>query len=85
MIEDWEIGALYWNCLKAAKGDEQIAVNKVREKYWNRFVEDEQCDLTIVLGTTLQFHNQKARNPFVIISVVPTPMDLQGGFFDLLK
>lgn len=32
MIEDWEIGALYWNCLKGAEGDEKIALGKVREQ-----------------------------------------------------
>lgn len=25
MIEDWEIGALYWNCLRTAGGDEMQA------------------------------------------------------------
>lgn len=42
---------------------------------------NDQIDLTLVLGTTLQFHNQKALNPFVIISVVPTPVDRQIELF----
>jgi hypothetical protein len=29
MIEDWEIGALYWNCLKQAEGDEAVALQKL--------------------------------------------------------
>lgn len=77
MIEDWEIGALYWNCLKRAQGDESVAVQKVREKYWDNFVLSGKCDLTLVLGTTLQHHNKRAPNPYVIISVVPTPYDQQ--------
>lgn len=63
MIEDWEIGALYWNCLERANGDE--AVEKVRAKYWNAFVESGDYDLTLVLGTTLQHHNKRAPNPYV--------------------
>jgi len=31
MIEDWEIGALYWNCLRQAEGDEEEAIAKVRQ------------------------------------------------------
>ena len=31
MIEDWEIGALYWNYLRSANGNEDIALKKVRE------------------------------------------------------
>jgi uncharacterized protein YecA (UPF0149 family) len=77
MIEDWEIGALYWKCLQRAKGDEAIAVQKVREKYWDSFVKSGDYDLTVVLGTTLQHHNKRASNPYVIISVVPTPHEPQ--------
>ena len=33
MIEDWEIGQLYWNCLKAAEDNETVALVKVRAKY----------------------------------------------------
>ena len=77
MIEDWEIGALYWNCLQRANGDEAIAVQKVREKYWDSFVKSGDYDLTVVLGTTLQHHNKRAPNPYVIISVVPTPHEPQ--------
>ena len=36
MIEDWEIGQLYWNCLKDNKGDASIAVEKVREDVYKR-------------------------------------------------
>ena len=60
MIEDWEIGALYWNCLRRSNGDEQIAVEKVRQKYWDDFVQDEGKDVLLVLGTTLEHHNRKA-------------------------
>ena len=29
-VLDWETGALYWNCLKSADGDERAALDKVR-------------------------------------------------------
>ena len=73
MIEDWEIGALYWNCLKNSNGDEKQAVKKVRQKYWNDFIENEEKDTLLILGTTLEHHNKKALNPFIIVGVIPLP------------
>jgi hypothetical protein len=69
MIEDWEIGALYWNCLKDSEGDEPLALAKVRQRYWNEFVQSGKHEIILVLGTTLEHHNKKSPNPFVIISV----------------
>lgn len=37
-ILDWEIGQLYWNCLESAKGDEKLAIGKVRQKYMDEFL-----------------------------------------------
>jgi hypothetical protein len=54
MIEDWEIGMLYFNCLKKAGGDESVATAKVRQKYFDTFTEK---DLHFFLGTTKQYHN----------------------------
>jgi hypothetical protein len=31
-ILDWEAGALYWNCLESAAGDDAAALAKVRGK-----------------------------------------------------
>ncbi len=74
MIEDWEIGALFWNCLRQTDGDE-IAANKlVRQKYFDTFLE--QKDLYLFLGTTKKFHNV-APNPFVIIGVFYPPRTSQ--------
>jgi len=81
MIEDWEIGALYWNCLKSRHGDENIAIEKVREKYWGLFVQSGKHDLTLVLGTTLEHHRKKALNPFVIVGVFYPPHIQQGLLF----
>lgn len=77
MIEDWEIGALYWNCLKSSEGDEDLAIVKVREKYWDKFVQSGEHDVTLVFGTTLEHHRKKAPNPFVIIGVFYPPLDNQ--------
>ena len=41
MIEDWEIGALYWNFLNKADGNETLAIQKVKEKYFNTFYSKE--------------------------------------------
>jgi len=67
MIEDWEIGQLYWNCLRRADGDEEIALEKVREKYEKSFLT--KHDIHLFLGTTQKFHAMRAPNPFVIIGV----------------
>ncbi len=68
MIEDWEIGQLFWNCMQEAHGDEQIALEKVREKYWTDFVEGGK-DIYLFLGTTMEWHRKRSLNPFVIIGV----------------
>ena len=70
MIEDWEIGMLYFNCLKSAKGDEKVAITKVKEKYFDNFIKK---DLHFFLGTTRQFHNI-APNPFIIVGVFYPPI-----------
>jgi len=82
MIEDWEIGMLYFNCLKTAKGDEGVAIYKVKEKYFDYFI---TRDLHFFLGTTKQFHNV-APNPFIIIGAFYPPMPLpnqQMSLFDI--
>lgn len=81
MIEDWEVGALYWNCLKDSDGDERMALEKVREKYWDEFVKSGKHELSLVLGTTLEHHNKKAPNPFVIISVIYPGLERQRRLF----
>ena len=71
MIEDWEIGMLYFNCLKKHH-NESIAVSKVKEKYFDEF---SKRDLYFYMGTTKKFHNV-APNPFIIIGVFYPPFKL---------
>ncbi len=73
MIEDWEIGMLYWNCLKQTDGNETEALKLVKKKYIDEF---SNKDLFLFLGTTRQFHGW-AKNPFVIIGVFYPPLDNQ--------
>jgi hypothetical protein len=75
-ILDWEIGQLYWNCLKR-EGDEDKALAKVRAKYLDAFV---KTDLHFFLGTTQQFHFV-APNPWVIIGVFPIAHERQTDLF----
>lgn len=67
MIEDWEIGQLYLNCLRDANDDQEVALAKVRQKYETDFLS--QKDLYFFLGTTREWHTRRALNPFVIIGV----------------
>jgi hypothetical protein len=74
-IFDWEISALYWNCLDQSGGDEYTANELVRQKYFDEFVSTK--DLHFFLGTTYKQHKKKAPNPFTIIGVFPPPKTLQ--------
>ena len=72
MIEDWEIQALYRNCLPRNKGDKEKAVSDVHKKYWDEFALKK--DLYFFLGTTLQPHIRRFTNPFTIIGTfTPKP------------
>ena len=77
MIEDWEIGMLYWNCLKACKNNEDFALQKVKEKYFNEFLKK---DLYLFLGTVKKYHGW-AKNPFVIVGVFYPPFKQQKDLF----
>ena len=79
MIEDWEIGALYWNCLRTAEGDEAKALEKVRQKYEDKFFKEK--DLYFFLGTTKEWHTRRAKNPFVIIGVFYPRKEQQISLF----
>lgn len=72
-ILDWEIGALYWNCLRTSGGDEDQALAKVRQKYFDEFTGK---DIHFFLGTTQQFHFV-GPNPWVIVGVLPIPFETQ--------
>ena len=79
MIEDWEIGSLYWNCLRRAEGIEAIALKKVREKYEQKFLKGN--DIYLFLGTTKEWHLRRAKNPFVIIGVFYPQKESQMKLF----
>jgi hypothetical protein len=81
MIEDWEIGALYWNCLKGAEGDKTKAVELVKQKYFDEFVKEKE--LYLFLGTTKEWHMRRAKNPFVIIGVFYPKIETQLGLFKI--
>lgn len=67
MIEDWEVGALYWNCLRSSNNDAGLALQKVREKYENEFLT--KRDIYFFMGTTKEWHMRRGKNPFVVIGV----------------
>lgn len=76
MIEDWEIGQLFWNCLKGT--DEKTAVAKVKEKYLEDFAKTK--DLHLFLGTTREWHG-RGKNPYVIIGTFHPKHVTQGTLF----
>jgi len=78
MIEDWEIGALYWNLIKKYEGNEAKAVADVRKKYFDDFALTK--DLYLFLGTT-QIHHYVSHNPFMIIGTFHPKIDKQIKLF----
>ncbi|MES2797048.1 MAG: hypothetical protein V4683_13850 [Bacteroidota bacterium] len=79
MIEDWEIGQLYWNCLKSTNGDVELALEKVREQYETNFINNR--DIYFFLGTTKEWHTRRSKNPFVIIGVFYPKKETQTQLF----
>jgi hypothetical protein len=78
MIEDWEIGQLFWNCLARYEGDEEKAISDVRKKYLDDFARTK--DLHLFLGTS-QLHHYVSHNPFIIIGTFHPKKELQGSLF----
>lgn len=68
MIEDWEIGRLYWRMLAECQGDERAANQKVQQKYFYEFCSPKH-DLYFFLGTTQEYQRRRANNPFIIVGL----------------
>ncbi|MFA7444923.1 MAG: hypothetical protein WCY89_03190 [Flavobacteriaceae bacterium] len=78
MIEDWEIGQLYWNCLARYEGNEAKAVDDVKKKYFDDFAKTK--DLHLFLGTS-QVHHFTGKNPFMIIGAFHPKIEIQTSLF----
>ncbi len=78
MIEDWEIGQLYWNCIAKHEGNEDKAIADVRKKYFDDFSRTK--DLHFFLGTT-QLHHFVSLNPFIIIGTFHPKKEIQTKLF----
>jgi len=78
MIEDWEIGALYWNMVKKHEDNEAKACADVEKKYFHDFAKTK--DLHLLLGTTKANHF-RAPNPFIIIGTFHPKPEIQIRLF----
>lgn len=78
MIEDWETGQLFWNCLARHEGNEQKAIEDVRKKYFDDFAMTK--DLYFYLGTTQRNH-YVSHNPFMIIGTFHPKKETQMKLF----
>lgn len=72
MVEDWELGMLFWHSLERANGNETIACQKVKERFYDDFVHNK--DLYLFLGTTKKFHNV-SQSPFIVIGTFYPPKE----------
>ncbi len=77
MIEDWEVGAAYWNFLKHY-GNEKKALEKVKDKFLNQIAK--KRDLYFFLGTTRRYDSW-SKNPFIIIGLFYPPFEMQMKLF----
>ena len=68
MIEDWEVGVLYWNMMDTYH-NEEMACQKVKDKFYHEFI---KRDLYFYVGTALS-NQLRAPNPFMIIGVFTPP------------
>ncbi|MDP1817844.1 MAG: hypothetical protein Q8K92_25530 [Leadbetterella sp.] len=78
MIEDWEIGQLYWNCFARHEGNENKAIADVKKKYFDDFAKTK--DLYLFLGTTKTNH-YVSKNPFMIIGTFHPKIESQLRLF----
>lgn len=78
MIEDWETGQLFWNCLSRHEGNEQKAIQDVRKKYFDDFAMTKE--LHFYLGTTQKNH-YVSHNPFMIIGTFHPKVESQMKLF----
>lgn len=78
MIEDWEIGMLYRKVFQHYL-NEEIACQKVREKYLKMAEED----LYLFLGTSYEWHMKNAADPYMIIGVFAPPKQEDDGQLSL--
>ncbi len=78
LIEDWETGMLYWNCLFKNQGDENLACLDVKKKYFDDFAKNK--DYYFILGTT-KLNHFVSRNPFVIIGDFRPKFIMQDSLF----
>jgi len=78
-IEDWEIGALYRNCLQRSGGDVEKARVDVENRYGKDFLSKHEIHL--FLGTTLEHHRARHLNPFTIIGVFYPMINIQNTLF----
>ena len=74
MIEDWETGQLFWNCLAKHEGNEKKAIEDVKYKYFEDFAKTK--DLHFFLGTTA-VHHYASKNPFMIIGTFHPKIETQ--------
>lgn len=68
MIEDWELGSLYW---KYKDSGEEVACDMVKQKYFDYMVGER--DLYLFLGTTAKWQKLNAPNPFIVIGTFYPP------------
>lgn len=78
MIEDWEIGALFWRLLEKYNGDEAKTIEDVRKKYFNDFAKTK--DLYLFLGTSQVYH-YRSHNPFMILGTFHPKHESQISLF----
>ncbi len=66
LVNDWEVGALYWRMRFKKRCTEDQAIQHVKNRFLTDFANNKE--LYFFLGTTRTFH-LRSKNPFIIIGV----------------
>ena len=77
MIEDWDVGKLYWDSLNKCQdriNPERCAVNMVKHEYFYKLKEEKEKNFYFILGTLAKFHG-RSKNPFVIVGTFSLPKE----------
>jgi hypothetical protein len=78
ILDDWEAGHLFWNCMKKYESNEAKACDYVKRKFFNDYAKSK--DVSFFLSTTINSH-KTAKNPFSVAGVFYPKFEHEISFY----
>jgi len=78
ILDDWEAGNLFWNCMKKYENNEARACDYVKRKFFDDYAKSK--DVSFFLSTTFNSH-KTAKNPFYVAGVFYPKFEHEISFF----